>query len=232
MRSTAPRARRWSVGALAKAAGVTVRTLHHYEQAGLLAPPARSEGGHRLYEAADVERLYRIRALCELGLSLEEARQALAGGADLSQLLTAQLAGVEAEIARLSGLRDRLLSLTQGAAPVTAQDLLETLDAMSRVERHMRRRRGENTTIPEPRWRLIGDALREAMMAGEPPSSGRAQAAARQMQALIEEFTGGDPVLRQALAQLRRLNPPRTFAGWDRELMDYMALAMAALEQD
>ncbi|MDB5438082.1 MAG: nolA, partial [Caulobacteraceae bacterium] len=151
MRSTAPRARRWSVGALAKAAGVTVRTLHHYEQEGLLAPPARTEGGHRLYEVADVERLYRIRALCELGLSLDEARRALAGGADLAELLIVHLAGVEAEIARLSGLRDRLFSLTQAPAPVTAEGLLTTLDAMSRVERQVRRRQADPGAAA-PRW--------------------------------------------------------------------------------
>ncbi|MDB5438912.1 MAG: transcriptional regulator, MerR family protein, partial [Caulobacteraceae bacterium] len=75
-----------------------------------------------------------------------------------------------------------------------------------------------------------GEALRIAMQAGEPPAGERAQAAARDMRAMIDAFTGGDPDLRQALARLRRLDPPREFAGWDRELIDYLGLAMAALE--
>lgn len=41
------------VGALARATGLTVRTLHHYEQIGLLVASARSDGGHRLYSASD-----------------------------------------------------------------------------------------------------------------------------------------------------------------------------------
>lgn len=230
MRSPAPRTRRWSVGALARAAGVTVRALHHYEQAGLLAPPARSEGGHRQYEAADVERLYRIRALCELGLSLEDVKRALAGSSELADLLRDQLAGVEVEIARLEGLRSRLRSLTQVRAPIEAEDLLAMLEAMSRIERHARGRPPDRP-ISESRWRAAGEALRTAMQAGEAPGSARAQAAAREVKALIDDFTQGDPAVRQALSRLRRLDPPPEFAGWDRPLMDYLGLAMAALER-
>ena len=48
------------IGELARHAGVTVRTLRHYDELGLLTPSERSGGGHRLYGAADVERLYRL----------------------------------------------------------------------------------------------------------------------------------------------------------------------------
>lgn len=51
------------VGELAKRAGITVRTLHHYEQTGLLLPSARSAAGYRLYNLADVQRLHMIQAL-------------------------------------------------------------------------------------------------------------------------------------------------------------------------
>ncbi|MFH7095796.1 MerR family DNA-binding transcriptional regulator, partial [Klebsiella pneumoniae] len=46
------------VGELAKRAGLTVRTLHHYEQTGLLTPSARSEAGYRLYNLSAVQRLH------------------------------------------------------------------------------------------------------------------------------------------------------------------------------
>ncbi len=48
-----------------------MRTLHHYDQVGLLCPSARTLSGHRLYDERDVRRLYRIVALRELGLPLE-----------------------------------------------------------------------------------------------------------------------------------------------------------------
>jgi hypothetical protein len=47
----------WKVGALARASGLTVRALHHYDQIGLLKPSRRSSAGHRLYSTADVTRL-------------------------------------------------------------------------------------------------------------------------------------------------------------------------------
>ena len=69
--------RGWRVGDLARATGLTVRTLHHYDEIGLLTPADRSEGGHRLYDEQDVQRLYRIRLLRRLGLPLHQIAQAL-----------------------------------------------------------------------------------------------------------------------------------------------------------
>ncbi|QJW83354.1 MerR family transcriptional regulator [Ramlibacter terrae] len=51
------------VGELARSTGLTVRTLHHYDEIGLLKPSGRSESGYRLYAEADVARLHAIRAL-------------------------------------------------------------------------------------------------------------------------------------------------------------------------
>jgi len=61
----------YTVNQLAKLAGVSVRTLHHYEEIGLLAPSERTRSGHRLYGPADVERLQKIVGLRQLGVPLE-----------------------------------------------------------------------------------------------------------------------------------------------------------------
>lgn len=60
------------VGDLAKATGLSVRTLHYYDEIGLLSPSHRTRSGHRLYTAADIERLQRVMSLRQLGLRLEE----------------------------------------------------------------------------------------------------------------------------------------------------------------
>jgi DNA-binding transcriptional MerR regulator len=70
--------RAWKVGALAKATGLTVRTLHHYDEIGLLRPSARLAGGHRLYDADDLARLYRIIRLRQLGFPLGQIADVLA----------------------------------------------------------------------------------------------------------------------------------------------------------
>ncbi|MEV6191251.1 MerR family transcriptional regulator [Streptomyces sp. NPDC051920] len=62
----------YSVGQVAGFAGVTVRTLHHYDEIGLLAPGGRSHAGHRRYSDADLDRLQQILFYRELGFPLEE----------------------------------------------------------------------------------------------------------------------------------------------------------------
>ncbi|MEV6955179.1 MerR family transcriptional regulator [Streptomyces sp. NPDC051183] len=62
----------YSVGQVAGFAGVTVRTLHHYDEIGLLSPSGRSHAGHRRYDDADLDRLQRILFYRELGFPLEE----------------------------------------------------------------------------------------------------------------------------------------------------------------
>jgi DNA-binding transcriptional MerR regulator len=67
----------YSVGDLARLAGVSVRTLHHYDQIGLLPPSGRTASGYRRYAYADLERLQRILAYRELGFSLDEVAKIL-----------------------------------------------------------------------------------------------------------------------------------------------------------
>ncbi|GAA2261758.1 MerR family transcriptional regulator [Streptomyces indiaensis] len=62
----------YSVGQVAGFAGVTVRTLHHYDAIGLLVPSERSHAGHRRYSDADLDRLQQILFYRELGFPLEE----------------------------------------------------------------------------------------------------------------------------------------------------------------
>ncbi|MGW0330917.1 MerR family transcriptional regulator [Streptomyces sp. NPDC003011] len=61
-----------SVGQVAGFAGVTVRTLHHYDDIGLLVPSGRSHAGHRRYSDADLDRLQQILFYRELGFPLDE----------------------------------------------------------------------------------------------------------------------------------------------------------------
>ncbi|MFD7875330.1 MerR family transcriptional regulator [Streptomyces sp. NPDC059766] len=62
----------YSVGQVAGFAGVTVRTLHHYDDIGLLVPSERSHAGHRRYGEGDLDRLQRILFYRELGFPLDE----------------------------------------------------------------------------------------------------------------------------------------------------------------
>ncbi|MDQ3714507.1 MAG: MerR family transcriptional regulator [Actinomycetota bacterium] len=67
----------FSIGELADLAGVTVRTLHHYDRIGLLRPGHRSAAGYRCYTGPDADRLAQILGYRELGFALDEIRRIL-----------------------------------------------------------------------------------------------------------------------------------------------------------
>ena len=67
----------YTVSQLARMAGISVRTLHHYDQIGLLKPPARTKAGYRLYGEAELLRLQQILFFKELDMPLAEVRQIL-----------------------------------------------------------------------------------------------------------------------------------------------------------
>lgn len=62
------------VGDVARLAGITVRSLHHYDEIGLVSPRRRTASGYRLYERSDVERLQEVLFFRELGFSLDEIK--------------------------------------------------------------------------------------------------------------------------------------------------------------
>lgn len=65
------------IGEVAERTGLSLNTLRHYDQAGLVVPSARSQGGFRLYTELDVNRLLAIRRMKPLGFSLDEMRELL-----------------------------------------------------------------------------------------------------------------------------------------------------------
>ena len=91
-----------TVGSVARMAGITVRTLHHYDEIGLLTPGGRSHAGYRRYDDADLERLQRILFFRELGFALDEIKTVMTdGGADASAHLRRQHAMLLDRIERL-----------------------------------------------------------------------------------------------------------------------------------
>src|SRR4051812_23349109 len=99
----------WTIGELAKAVRVSVRTLRHYEDVGLLVPD-RSEGGHRRYGASDFARLRQIVALRELGLGLQHIAAWLDSSDPelLRELVRRRLHEVDLRLAVDDRLRQRL----------------------------------------------------------------------------------------------------------------------------
>lgn len=72
-----PHPRSMHIGELAERTGLSLRTLRHYDDVGLLPATSRTDGGFRVYSEGDVERLLLIRRMKPLGFSLEEMQEVL-----------------------------------------------------------------------------------------------------------------------------------------------------------
>jgi DNA-binding transcriptional MerR regulator/uncharacterized glyoxalase superfamily protein PhnB len=128
------------VGEVAKAAGLTVRTLHYYDEIGLLVPSERSDVGHRRYSAADLDRLYRITRLRGIGMTLEDIRHALDDPSwNLSSALARHIAQLDRDLAAGHRVRQRLSALASSVS-AEPQDFLDLLEEMTMTSTPVRRR--------------------------------------------------------------------------------------------
>jgi DNA-binding transcriptional MerR regulator len=126
-----------NVGEVAALAGVTVRTLHHYDRIGLLSPSSRTAAGYRSYTPADLDRLHRVLVYRELGFPLEE----------VATLLDDPEADPAAQLRR----QHRLLR----------ERLERTRDLVAAVEKEMEAQQMGISLTPEERFELFGDGFSE-----------------------------------------------------------------------
>ncbi|MFD3687060.1 MerR family transcriptional regulator [Nocardiopsis sp. NPDC058631] len=102
---------------LAELAGVTVRTLRHYHQIGLLPEPPRSTGGYRRYNVGDLVRLLRITKLTALGVPLSALPSVLDDPKAAEALLDELDRQASAEIERLNARRANIAALRSSGSP-------------------------------------------------------------------------------------------------------------------
>lgn len=191
------------IGELARRAGITVRTLHHYESQGLLLPSARTDAGYRLYNARDVERLHTIQALIHMGLSLAEVRACLENhSVALTDIIDQQIAMLNSQISRFSRLRERLEALQSdlkaGQEP-NLSEWLTTLELMKMYDRWFSN--AELDSLPfarkdparEKEWQQLVQQVKQLMKQEIPPEQPQAQRLATRWMEMLERDTAGKP---------------------------------------
>ncbi|MCH8560318.1 MULTISPECIES: MerR family transcriptional regulator [unclassified Nesterenkonia] len=111
------------IGELAERTGLSLRTIRHYGDIGLLPATSRTEGGFRVYTEADLARLQRINYLKPLGFSLEEISEVV-GLLDLESLTPDQRDAAEAALHRVTEERRKL-----AAYLAQAEHIVEDLES-------------------------------------------------------------------------------------------------------
>ncbi|WP_285563968.1 MerR family transcriptional regulator [Streptomyces sp. RTGN2] len=129
----------WTVGRVAELAGVSVRTLHHYDEIGLVRPSARTGSGYRAYAAGDVERLREVLGYRRLGFGLRE----------IAELVDDPSADAIAHLRRLRGLQ------------VERRDSADAMVAA--IDRELKARERGLTVTPEEQLEMLGARLYDAI---------------------------------------------------------------------
>ncbi|WP_426689879.1 MerR family transcriptional regulator [Rhodanobacter ginsengiterrae] len=227
-----------TVGELARRCGLTVRTLHHYDSIGLLTPSVRSAAGYRHYDRANIERLHRIQALRQLGLSLADIGKALSGPLrPLVEVVDQQMAQIDRELAEGTRLRERLAHLRKqlldGQSPDLA-DWLDTLELMTMYEKYFSP--DELKTLPlhtDPNvltdWSALVGAVQSAMDRGTTADDAEAHGLAQRWMTMVERGTGNNPALLMRLHAMNESEPGlRERSGITRELQQFVEQATVA----
>ncbi|WP_434640398.1 MerR family transcriptional regulator [Klebsiella sp. I138] len=226
------------VGELARRAGMTVRTLHHYEQTGLLLPSARSAAGYRLYNLAAVQRLHMIKALAQAGLELATIKDYLdQDSLSLTDLLVQQITTLDKQLRAVTTLRERLITLRDELGRGNEPDLeswLQTLELMKMYDRWFSPQ--ELQVLPfaeqdEQRnqiWQALVSEGRELMAESCPAEDPRAIALATRWMERLELDTAGRPEFLTRLNEMHAAEPQmREQTGITADVVDYITRAFA-----
>jgi len=198
----------YSVSQLASLAGVSVRTLHYYDELGLLQPSGRSAAGYRVYNHADLLRLQQVLFYRELGVPLAEIPSLLAApGFDRLMALRShreQLQQRQAQLAQLITTVDKSIqAMEEGAMGLSDEELFAgfTPEQRQRYGKEARERWGEEVDqvesrlrkLPQDKWAGVqeqGLAVTRAIaeLMALPVDDARVQAAIAKHHAWIENF--------------------------------------------
>ncbi|WP_116138368.1 MerR family transcriptional regulator [Trinickia diaoshuihuensis] len=226
------------VGELAKRSGLTIRTLHHYDEIGLLTPSARADNGYRLYDRSDVARLHQIQALRRFGLSLAEIGAYFAQpNAPLASIVERQIAMLDDQIEHAARLRAHLVqlrdTLLDGQEPELA-DWLSTLELMTMYDKYFSK--DELARLPmyydsqamQAQWSELIDEVRALMEAGTPPEAEKPRELAVRWMTMLVRDTNGDPRLFAKLNRMHECEPSmQAHIGISTALRDYVLRAFS-----
>ncbi len=243
----------YTVGEVGRLAGVSVRTLHHYDEIGLVPPSEHSDAGYRLYTHQDLEQLQQVLFYKELGFGLDEIAKLMAGQHDRMDALTQQRELIAERMIRLETmleLIDKTLASIEGGIPMTKEEMFEVFGDFdpSEYEDEVRERWGDTDAYRESTRRTksyskqdwqrfknesdeINNQIASLMDEGVAPDDPRAMDAVERHRLQIDEWFY--PCSRQMHAGLGRMYvaDPRFTATYEKirpGMAQYMCDAIAA----
>jgi len=227
----------YTVGEVARLAGITNRTLHHYDEIGLLTPSGRSPAGYRLYDGEDLQRLQEILYFRQLGFGLEEIRTVVTDpGYDRGEALRRQRTLLGGHIERLESLissLDAAIDAHEKGLTMNKEDMFEVFGDFDPAEYEEEvDRRWSGPAVDESRRRTadyskaqwievrdeseaIARRFAELEKAGIAPTTEDAMAVAEAHRLHIERFYPCSYEMHVGLGEMY-VHDPRFTAYWDK----------------
>lgn len=239
----------WKIGELADKTGLTVRTLHHYDEIGILTPSYRTESDHRLYTEEDVAKLQQIVSMKSLGFTLDQIKDALTQPQfSPENVLMMHMERISQQIKMQEELRDRLdgmqrfvksrgkLSADEFLAAIKLMQEMEdmwTEEEMELIKTQGQKLGKEQIVSVENEWPHLMEKMKKQLDSGAPADDPETLKLAKRWKELVEMFTGGNPEIGAKLKKMYEENPDagKTFGGpnYDPKMFGYVNEAMKHL---
>lgn len=205
----------------AELAGISVRTLHHYDEIGLLVPDTITESGYRLYSEANLERLQQILFFKELGFSLERIKQILDSPdfnrEEALELQRRMLLEKRSRLDKMITMIDKTIQHAKGEIEMTNREKFEGFDFSSNPYEQEARERWGDEAVNKANKAVEGlnkeeqGALAEqtnaiyrklAVLRADSPDSAEAQKAIGEWYSFITRFGNYTPEAFKGLGEM------------------------------
>ena len=225
------------IGDLAKRTGLSIRTLHYYDELGLLSPSHRNKAGHRFYDDQDIIQLQQILSLRQLGFSLDEIRESVQGpDFSLPQVIELHRARVREQIALSRTLLKRLNAIAQELETtdaVAVENLIEAMETISMSGQYFTTEQQAVLEIRfnehETEWQGLLSQIRTEMNKGTDFNSPDVRILARRWLAGMKSFIQGDHTIYTSLTRMVQQEDPVSWGRMDAATFEYMLKAVSIL---
>lgn len=232
------------VGQLAKQICLSVRTLHHYDEIGLLSPSVRTSAGHRLYNTKDIMLLHRIQALKQLGLSLQQIAGIIQDNSQqLPEIIAQQIINIDREITHATQLKSKLVKLQNNLQAGDEPDMatwLDTLALMNVYEKYLTADEIEELNSHalavkyeiEHDWPEMVKKLQSMMDQKIPPTDKGAQTFVILWTEMLERLVGHNPHLLLKVNSMSNELEMQMRRGISPAMAKYLGDVMGAIHRD
>lgn len=236
--------RTWKVGELSKLTGLTIRTLHHYDEIGLLSPSSRTSSRHRLYDEEDIIRLQQIMSLKELDFSLDKIKEFLENPEhNPKEIIEMQIERLNQEIKLKEELKDQLQELWQVFNSWRKPNLEQFINSIELIKNQKKYFTQEQITLIKKQynelnnneadkyassWGELISSFQYEMEKGTSVDNPTVVGLARKWKEAMDFFTGGDTGIISSAERYYSDNPHAAKgSGINGELYKYMKDALA-----